>query len=53
MLYIGADKSSGGEGMVWTREGIQMHGLTGGHWRNRRAEFIIPRTWEAGVEHIL
>lgn len=37
--------------MVWTKEGEPVHGLTGGHWRDRRAEFAIPKSWKTGQEH--
>jgi alpha-mannosidase len=38
--------------MVWTKEGEPVHGLTGGHWRDRRAEFAIPKSWKTGQEHV-
>ena len=42
----------GGEGLIWTTQGEPLHGLTGGDWRDRRAEFIIPKAWDAGKEHV-
>jgi alpha-mannosidase len=37
--------------MVYTNEGVPLHGLTGGRWRDRRAEFIIPKEWKTGQKH--
>nr|KAK5444982.1 Glycoside hydrolase, 38 vacuolar alpha mannosidase [Exophiala xenobiotica] len=34
------------EGMIWTEDGEPIHGLTGGHFQDRRVEFIIPRSWQ-------
>jgi alpha-mannosidase len=41
----------GGEGMIYTTDGEPLHGLTGGKWRDRRVEFIIPKEWKAGKQH--
>ena len=38
--------------MIWTTEGVPLHGLTGGTWRDRRTDFIIPKGWKMGKEHI-
>lgn len=46
-----SDSSQGAEGMIYTKEGVPLHGLTGGRWRDRRTEFIIPKEWKAGEEH--
>ncbi|KIV87793.1 hypothetical protein PV11_03315 [Exophiala sideris] len=37
---------SNSEGMIWTEDGEPIHGLTGGHFQDRRVEFIIPRSWQ-------
>jgi alpha-mannosidase len=37
---------SNSEGMIWTEDGDPVHGLTGGHGRDRREEFIIPKSWK-------
>ncbi|KAJ2967345.1 hypothetical protein NQ176_g9702 [Zarea fungicola] len=42
----------GGEGLIYLEDGTPIHGLTGGHWRDRRVDFILPKAWKAGVEHI-
>ncbi|KIW91920.1 uncharacterized protein Z519_07890 [Cladophialophora bantiana CBS 173.52] len=36
------------EGMVWTEDGNPLQGLTGGD----RVEWILPRSWRDGKEHI-
>ena len=42
----------GAEGLVWTKDGTPVHGLTGGIWRDRRVEFVIPGDWKVGKEHV-
>ncbi|CAM1507954.1 Fc.00g048020.m01.CDS01 [Cosmosporella sp. VM-42] len=42
----------GGEGMIYQQDGTPVHGLTGGHWRDRRVDFVLPKGWKAGVEHV-
>lgn len=37
--------------MIYTADGVPLHGLTGGKWRDRRTEFIVPKDWEAGKRH--
>ena len=42
----------GGEGLIFLEDGTPVHGLTGGHWRDKRVDFVIPKAWKAGVEHV-
>ncbi|KAF7561660.1 hypothetical protein G7046_g2482 [Stylonectria norvegica] len=42
----------GGEGMIYLSDGTPVHGLTGGHWRDKSVDFVLPKDWKAGVEHV-
>lgn len=39
------------EGLVWSEDGVPLQGLTGGG-RDQRTEWIIPKSWRDGKEHI-
>jgi alpha-mannosidase len=39
------------EGLVWSEDGIPLQGLTGGG-RDQRTEWIIPKSWRDGKEHV-
>ncbi|KAH8592200.1 glycoside hydrolase family 38 protein [Bisporella sp. PMI_857] len=39
------------EGLVWSEDGIPLQGLTGGG-RDRRIEWIFPKEWRDGKEHV-
>ncbi|KAF2836234.1 glycoside hydrolase family 38 protein [Patellaria atrata CBS 101060] len=37
------------EGLIWTEDGVPVHGLTGG---GERVEYILPKEWYDGEEHV-